>query len=130
MDSLMANGALPRPGPKITFSGERADDTLQDLVLSSYFACAPYAARECERIGNTNSRSVNSVVLKGGGPLFSVHFRYPLSSLTALSASTTLDVLNRSKWWHRGGEFFAETHVSTESAPSPQDPWVSRAHED
>jgi hypothetical protein len=28
------------------------------------------------------------------------------------------------------GEFFAETHVSTESAPPPQDPRISRAHED
>jgi hypothetical protein len=51
-------------------------------------------------------------------------------SLTVFHASTTLDVLNRSNCWHRGGEFFAETHVSTESAPSPQDTRFSRAHED
>jgi hypothetical protein len=54
----------------------------------------------------------------------------PRPSLTVFEASTTLDVLNRSNCWHRGGEFFAETHVSTESAPSPQDTRFSRAHED
>ena len=59
-----------------------------------------------------------------------IHNFLLLQSLTALVASTTLDVLNRSNCWHRGGEFFAETHVSTESAPSPQDTRVSHAHED
>jgi len=54
----------------------------------------------------------------------------PARSLTAFRASTTLDVLNRSHCWHRGGEFFAETHVSTESAPSPQNTRFSHAHED
>src|SRR5579863_9682387 len=73
------------------------------------------------------SDSCISIRIGGNDVPFLFH---PAPSLTASNASTTLDVLNRSNCWHRGGEFFAETHVSTESAPSPQDPWVSRAHED
>ena len=50
--------------------------------------------------------------------------------MTASAASTTLHVLTRFDSRGRGGEFFAETHISTESAPPSQDARVSHAHED
>jgi len=51
-------------------------------------------------------------------------------SLTLFAASTTLTVLNRSTSRDCWGEFFAETHVSTESTPASQDARVSYTHED
>jgi len=50
--------------------------------------------------------------------------------LTVFAASSTLRISNWTIYRYLEGEFFAETHVSTKSAPSPQNARLSYAHED
>ena len=65
-----------------------------------------------------------------GAPRRLLQERIARLSLTASAVSTTLHILTWSPRGAERGEFFAETHLSTESAPPSQDARLSHTHED